>query len=256
MKRAFNFLGREDLTTLFVATYVPDQVPPQLNLRLRDDPRKLASYPRDTVVQLEIHGGIISHVDIDGGLAALVNVDGVNVSDGAIPRELNARVRVRLVDPRTKQILAHTRNVALDGQGDPIGNDSESLLNCVLSGTMGSVVWRVEWGISEERPRLMLNNQIPGLKEAILENPGYAGLLMPEIYRQVIQIILLQRYDADEGSPQGMCATEWIELAERHAGSEPPVDRNWEDVHAWSDKAVAAFSSKLKAADSVNKLFT
>jgi hypothetical protein len=102
----------------------------------------------------------------------------------------------------------------------------------------------------------MLNNQIPGLKEAILENPGYAGLLMPEIYRQVIQIILLQRYDADEGSPQGMCATEWIELAERHAGSEPPVDRNWEDVHAWSDKAVAAFSAKLKAADSVNKLFT
>jgi hypothetical protein len=102
----------------------------------------------------------------------------------------------------------------------------------------------------------MLNNKIPGLKEAILENPGYAGLLLPEIYRQVIQIILLQHYDADEGSPQGMCAAEWIELAERHAGGEPPVDRNWEDVHAWSDKAVAAFSSKLKAADSVNKLLT
>ena len=71
MKRAFNFLGREDLTTLFVATYVEGQVPPQLNLKLRGDPQALTGYPKDTVVQLEILGGIISHVDVEGGITAV-----------------------------------------------------------------------------------------------------------------------------------------------------------------------------------------
>ena len=254
MKRAFNFLGREDLTTLFLATYVEGQVPPQLNLKLRGNPEKLADYPADTVVQLEVLGGIISHVDVDGGISAVTRPEGVLVSDATIPRELNARVRVRLVDPASKRILAHTRNVALDGQGNPIGGDSESLLDCVLSGTMGSVVWRLEWGGNEERPKLMLNNSIPGLKEAILENPGFTGLLIPEVYRQVLQTILLQRYDSDEGTPQGLCANDWLELAEKHAGSEPPMDRNWDDVHTWVEKAVAAFSSKLKATESVQKL--
>jgi hypothetical protein len=256
MKRAFNFLGREDLTTLFVATYVEGQVPPQLNLKLRGDPQALAGYPKDTVVQLEILGGIISHVDVEGGIAAVKKPEGVVISDATIPGELNARVRVRLVDPGTKRILAHTRNVALDGQGEPIGSDSESMLDCVLSGTMGAVVWRLEWGGNEERPKLMLNNSIPGLKDAILENPGFTGLLIPEVYRQVLQTILLQRYDSDEATPQGLCANDWLELAEKHAGSEPPMDRNWDDVHAWTDKAVAVFSSKLKAAESVQKLLT
>ena len=254
MKRAFNFLGREDLTTLFVATYIEGQVPPQLNLKLRGDPRDLAGYPADTVVQLEILGGIISHIDVDGGISAISKSEGVLVSDTNIPSELNARVRVRLVDPTTKRILAHTRNVALDGRGDPIGSDSESLLDCVLSGTMGAVVWRLEWGGNEERPKLMLNNSIPGLKEAILDNPGFAGLLIPEVYRQVLQTILLQRYDSGEGTPQGLCANDWLELAEKHAGREPPMDRNWDEVHSWVERAVAVFSSKLKAAESVQKL--
>ncbi len=255
MKRAFNFLGRDDLTTLFVATYVAGHVPTQVNLKLRGDPRRLAVYPASTVIQLEIHGGIISHVDVEGGVAALLNPDGVLISDGAIPREHSARIRVRLVDPETKQIIAHTRNIALDGQGDPIGADSDSLLNCVMSGTMGSVVWRVEWAGNDDRPRLMLNNSIPGLKEAILENPGYAGLLLPEVYRQILNIVLLQRYDSIEGSPQGMCASEWLELAEKHAGCEPPLDRSWDEVQIWSEKAAASFSLKIKAADAVQKLF-
>jgi hypothetical protein len=119
---------------------------------------------------------------------------------------------------------------------------------------MGAVVWRLEWGGNEERPRLMLNNSIPGLKEAILENPGFTGLLVPEVYRQVLHTILLQRYDSDQGTPQGLCANDWLELAEKHAGSEPPQDRNWDDVHTWVEKAVATFSSKLKAAESVQKL--
>jgi len=255
MKKEFNFLGRDDLTTLFIATYIPDQVPPRLNIKLRGDPRKLSQYTPDTVVQLEILGGIISHIDVEGGLAAIMNPDGVLISDGSIPRELNARVRVRLVDPKSKRILAHTRNVALDGQGEPIGSDSESLLNCVLSGTMGSVAWKVEWGVNEERPRLMLNNSIPGFKEAILETPGYSGLLLPEVYRQILQMALLLRYDADEATPQGMCASEWLELAEKHAGCEPPQDRNWDDIQAWSERAVSAFSTKLKAAEAVQKLF-
>lgn len=254
MKRAFNFLGREDLTTLFVATYVEGQLPPQLNLKLRGNPDILAGYPADTVLQLEVLGGIISHIDLEGGISAVTRPEGILVSDATIPRELNARVRVRLVDPNTKRILAHTRNVALDGQGNPIGADTESLLDCVLSGTMGAVVWRLDWGGNEERPRLMLNNSIPGLKEAILDDPGFAGLLVPEVYRQVLKIVLLHRYDSDEGTPQGLCARDWLELAEKHAGSEPPVDRNWEDLHAWVDKAVTAFSSKIKAAESVQKL--
>ena len=100
----------------------------------------------------------------------------------------------------------------------------------------------------------MMNNSIPGLKEAILDNPGFAGLLIPEVYRQVLQTILLQRYDSGEGTPQGLCANDWLELAEKHAGREPPMDRNWDEVHSWVERAVAVFSSKLKAAESVQKL--
>lgn len=256
MKRSFNFLGREDLTTIFVATYVQEMSPPQINLRLRGDSQRLAHFPENTIVQIEIRGAIISHVDVDGGLAAVTEVGGVNISDSLIPRELDAAVRVRLVDPESNRILAHTRNVALDGNGKPIGNNTESILNCVLSGTMGSVVWKVEWLSNDQQPKLLLNNMVPGLKESILGGSGFAGLILPEVFRQVLQILLQQMYDADDGSPQGLCAQEWLKLGVKYTKVDPPLDRKLEEIQNWTDKAASAFSLKIKAVESVQKLLT
>ena len=256
MKRAFNFLGREDLTTLFIATYVSEVSPPKINLRLRGDHQKLLHFPENTIIQIEIQGAILSHIDVEGGLRAISEAEAVNIADSLIPRELDAAVRVRLVDPETNRILAHTRNVALDGEGKPIGNNNESILNCVLSGTMGFTVWKVEWFTNDHQPKLLLNNSVPGLKDSILGGGGIAGLILPEVFRQVLQIMLQQRYDDDDGSPQGMCAQEWLKLGIKYAKIDPPSDRTWEEVQNWTEKAVSAFSSKIRAVESVQKLQT
>jgi hypothetical protein len=86
MTRAFNFLGREDLTTLFIATYVSEVSPPQINLRLRGDYQKLLLFPENTIIQIEIQGAILSHIDVEGGLRAISEAEGVNIADGLIPR--------------------------------------------------------------------------------------------------------------------------------------------------------------------------
>lgn len=102
----------------------------------------------------------------------------------------NVLFRVKVVDESGEigMLLASADEVRPTGQEGEEEQGTRSFFPLVLK-DLGQAVWKVEI-TRTERPRLVLNNQIPGLREQLLNDPLLQGAILPSAMQAVLQAML------------------------------------------------------------------
>jgi len=102
----------------------------------------------------------------------------------------NVLFRVKVVDESGEigMLLASAEEIRPTGQEGEEEQSTRSIFPLVLK-DLGQAVWKVEL-TRTERPRLVLNNQIPGLREQLLNDPLLQGAILPAAMQAVLQAML------------------------------------------------------------------
>ena len=78
--------------------------------------------------------------------------------------------------------------------------------------TLGSEVWRVDFGDGGDQPELLVNNSIDGVSDIVRHNAAFRSLVMPSVLRVVLtRIVLVERADPDDDG--GEWWDGWFRLA-------------------------------------------
>lgn len=138
---------------------------------------------------------------------------------------------------------------------------TESLLHVVPADDLGEEVWRLDFG-NDELPVLQLNDSIADVKHMVQQDSAFRSLVIPEIFRTILQrALLIARVDLDDSEPNAWA--DWLELARRHARTDnvptvtDPLDiEQQEAALSWIDQVVRQFASdeRLNAATTYNKV--
>lgn len=126
----------------------------------------------------------------------------------------------------------------------------ESLLPIDPDDTLGSEVWRLDFGEGHETAVLKLNNKIEGASEMVAGHQVFRPLVLPEVFRGVLNhALLIKGIELDDDRESAW--NDWIKLAMHHLeGEQPPyMGRNLDESEqastaGWIDQAVAAFAAK------------
>ena len=130
----------------------------------------------------------------------------------------------------------------------------ESLLPLVPA-DLGGEVWRLDYGQGDDLVVLKVNKGLPDFGRAVRADPGFRGLVMPQVLRSILERALLVDRE-DPGEPEGRWSP-WFDLARNILpGREPPVvgfdaqDDRIAEADRWIDDVVGAFSAdRVRALD-------
>jgi hypothetical protein len=91
-----------------------------------------------------------------------------------------------------------------------------------------------------ERPPLLLINSDFDDGRAVVRSDSFRGLVLAEVYRQLLEVAIQDYAEEEDGSWQRKCVTQ----AERHTRESPPDPADKHAVAEWIDAAVSAFCRK------------
>jgi hypothetical protein len=159
----------------------------------------------------------------------------------------NVLFRVKIVDESGEigKLLASAEEIRPTGQDGEESEGFRSFFPLVMA-NLGQAIWNVEITKSD-RPRLLLNNQIPGLRERLLSDPLLQGAILPAAMQHVLGKVLYSSEfdDAD-------WASDWKNFVESLCGEVfPPDDEELdeEDVSPIIENAVVAFIETKRFAE-------
>lgn len=126
----------------------------------------------------------------------------------------------------------------------------ESLLPIDPDDTLGSEVWRLDFGGGHETAVLKLNSKIEGVDKMAAGDQIFRPLVLPEVFRGVLNhALLIEKIDLDDDRESAW--NDWIKLAAHHlGGGQPPYmgpgldESQRASTAGWIDQAVAAFAAK------------
>ncbi len=171
--------------------------------------------------------------------------------EGAWPHYLAYGIlfRVRVTSPGTPDephglLLAEADRIRLRGP-EEIEETRDTILPVVPTTEIGDELWKVSF--DNQRPRLLVNLKAGNYKELTL-HPAFISLVYPAAIREVLwRIVYIESHrDYDDATSD---YSRWVRFAvEVLAVGEPPKMENdesdYDDVSAWVDEAVSAFSRK------------
>ncbi|MGJ4900730.1 hypothetical protein ACQR10_20860 [Bradyrhizobium sp. HKCCYLRH2060] len=168
-------------------------------------------------------------------------VKAISPLDPPILRELDptsVKFRIKVVEPDSGRVLA---------RGDRLGADEDAeagrheLLK-VVERDLGQEPWKTEIYDDDQKPALIINNQIPGAVSRFQRDPVFQALILPAALRQVLMMLQLDRQaeDGDE-EDEGNWTTDWIRFAQNLTGREKPDWSETTEATKWIDDVCAAF---------------
>ncbi len=185
----------------------------------------------------------------------------------ANPLQLSQEHRTLQNVPHTAQfkvvVVAPDDSGLLFGKSNAIrpisAKHSKSLLPVEIASDLGQEVWRLDFGDSDQVV-LQINSNITDLERIIAKEPSFRSLIMPEVFRSVLQhAILIDNTSLEDEDDQWH---EWITLAKHYLGSKtsPEISTlSSEEARNkalnWVEEVVQAFAShhRIKAADSYSR---
>lgn len=238
MKRRLNYTNRHTLTSEHVSIALVDQAdgrPPRFTARI--DIPAAWKLPPDAKVYVEPYVVSTSMRVAFGTAGAVEQPADTTLADVDTG---NVLFRIKVVDESGEigKLLASAVEVRPAGQEGEEEQGTRSFFPLVLK-DLGQAVWKVEI-TRTERPRLVLNNQIPGLREQLLNDPLLQGAILPWAMQTVLQAML----ESDEFSDAEWVA-DWKSFVETLCGpnvfpsddGEPDQD----EVQVIISNAVSAF---------------
>ena len=160
-----------------------------------------------------------------------------------VPAGARFRVFVVAAD-RSGKLLGHAPNLRPEL---PLN----SRLPLEESDTLGEEVWRVDFGEEGDIPVLLVNSSIPGISEAVRNDPIFRALVMPEVFRTILtRMVLINRAPPDDDQHSW---ADWFEIAHAYLpDAKPPYLDGPRDVEQsddsaarnWIDQVVRAMAEK------------
>jgi hypothetical protein len=112
--------------------------------------------------------------------------------------------------------------------------------------SLGEQIWLVEINAGD-RPRLILNREIPDIKHRLQTEAFLQGMLFPAAFRIVMEAIVRSMNDDDEDDESESQAwqAEWLQFLKDGLGipNKPPV-KDIDEKARWIDDAVIAFCNQ------------
>ena len=245
MKRRLNYTNRRNLTAEHVKIALENQ-PGNLALRFTAS----FSFPTAWKLNPEAKVYIEAYVASTSMRFPFGTVKEIAHPVDTTLRELDAGnilFRVKIVDESGEigKLLASAEEIRPSGQEGEESEGVRSFFPLVMA-NLGQAIWKVEITKSD-RPRLLLNNQIPGLRERLLGDPLIQGAILPFAMQYVLDKTLLSAEfdDAD-------WAADWKEFVESLCGNVFPSDDeelDEDDVAPIVETAVAAFIDAKRFAE-------
>jgi hypothetical protein len=163
--------------------------------------------------------------------------------------------RVKVIDAREEcgRILGSAERIQPSSEDED--KDRRSLFP-VLYRSLGEQLWKVEINPGD-RPKLILNREIPGIQHRLRTDAFLQGMLFPAAFRIVLEALAagLHDDDADDDSEHPAWQTEWLEFCKAGLGinNPPPVSDSDERLR-WVDYAVERFCSEYGFMKAIKKL--
>lgn len=124
----------------------------------------------------------------------------------------------------------------------------------VLYRSLGEQIWKVEIN-SGDRPKLILNRDLPGLQHRMESDAFMKGMLFPAAFRIVLAALAVAGQDDEEDDEQDGAAwqVEWLKFCRETLGiaSAPPTDS--EEREKWVEEVVEKFSSEYGFVKEIRK---
>jgi hypothetical protein len=169
----------------------------------------------------------------------------------------NIKFRVKVVDTTTRNgcLLAFAHKLRwADATGAQGGRRS---LLPPRKADLGDLVWKLE--LDGEEALLLYNENLQDPHELLRTNDLFAGLVYPEVFRQVLEAILIDPEDADwadaNADDDENWQPAWIEFARKFNPNKIPKKDDELGRKRWIEDGVKAFCRKHKSLRRVNGVF-
>lgn len=159
------------------------------------------------------------------------------------------RIKVIDRDRDNGRILGSAERISPSSEDD---DENRRSLFPVVYGSLGEEVWKVdvEYG---ERPVLVFNREIPGIKHRLKTDTLLQGLVFPAAFRVVLEALVR---DDDEGDDEEEgWRSEWLQFCRERLGidDEPPRKASQEQKE-WIDDTVQRFCHEYGFMKGIRKL--
>lgn len=246
MPRRFNYTGRKRIRREDITIHLLQDT---LGLRFTAA-LVLADYGLDRVrplprVYVEAYRGASAQwrrFDF-GPLDACHPPDHCSLDEFGVPEGILFRVKVTGTGGDSAgRLLAGADAIHPSLPGEAPGH-VQPLIQHVPADDIGDELWRVDF--SGNLPLLKINERVPGGVNEFLRDPVHRATITPAVMRRVLERILI--IDNDRGDVED--GNDWRQLWLRFATnlSTDPIsdaDRSSDDLSAWIDRSVEAFSAK------------
>jgi len=236
MIKRVNFTGRRRIPRSRVDTVVFDGTPRRFSAAVN-----LANmdFPADAEVVLEATSAGSSIVErISCGVASqlqqptnrqLLEVEGENFF-----------FALKVIDRQKTlgRILGIAEQIRPERAGQPAAGGRRGILP-IEPAELGQELWRLEF--KDQDVILLVNKDVPGLKDRARCDPLFYATVYPEVVRRVLKEAILEDVDIDEDSERW--AVLWLRFGrDLHPTKQIPPKSNESDDHdEWIDEVVAAF---------------
>jgi hypothetical protein len=237
VKRRLNYTNRRNLTPEHISINLEEQKggqPPRFTARI-EIPAAWALKP-DAKIYVEPYVASTSMRFPFGTVNEIAHPADTTLRDVDAG---NVLFRVKVVDESGDMgmLLASAEEVRPHGQEGEESEGTRSFFPLVMK-DLGQAIWKVEITRSD-RPRLLLNNQIPGLREQLLTDPLLQGAILPSAMQLVLHAMLASEFSDSEWVP------DWKMFVENLCGNSVlPADDgevDEDDIPAIISSAIAAF---------------
>jgi hypothetical protein len=159
------------------------------------------------------------------------------------------RVKVVDLELHPGRVLGSAERLSPTGDEDTDGRKS---LFPVQFADLGPEVWKVEIEPGD-KPRLLLNREIPGISQKLESDALFQGLVLPTALRLVVEALVREPAEDDDDEPGWK--TDWREFCHASLGmTDDPEGLSAEDQHEWVDRAVRSFCNLYGFMDSIRQM--
>lgn len=161
------------------------------------------------------------------------------------------RVKVAEGDGERGRLLGSAERIHALSEDE---NKDRRALFPVRPWNLGEQVWKVEIEPGS-RPVLLVNRDIPDIKQLLRDNPLVIGSIFPAAFRIVLEVLVSgdNEDDADEDEGTTGWQDDWLKFCNDKLGitERPPADR--EDRLMWIDTAVERFCREFGFVSTIRK---
>jgi len=208
------------------------------------------SFPADAAVALDAYRSSSgTGMRFDCGTVAKPSIPEVLVLD-EIDSGGNVLFRLKVIEKRNNsgRILGSADRIQPRSDDD---NNQKSLFPVVYR-DLKDEIWKVDVNY-DQRPALVLNNEIPGIQHRVRHDKLLQGLLFPAAFRIVLENTIRDDDDGDDEAPGWR--SDWLQFCRDTLGiGEEPPTTGEEARTEWIDYAVRRLCEEFQFMKGIRKL--